>query len=173
MATDNILWVCSRPRQLRNDALLRPRVLDREGRRHWSTPVDLLHVGSLPLFLSFGENSRRVIARVRAAEACFPLSTLIFHFGLTGVCDFSGGQPGCFCTKALTQLMGKHEFCLVYDLSAKACLMYRSERAENKPDEQGWQDHWVKCSTTVRPEPPTRSPLGFQFSRVGKFSAMI
>jgi hypothetical protein len=36
--------------------------------------------------------------------------------------------------------------------------MHHSEWAANKLGERGWQDHWVKCSTTVRLEPPTRTP---------------
>jgi len=36
--------------------------------------------------------------------------------------------------------------------------MYWSECAANKPGEREWQDHWVKCSTTVSLEPP-HAPL--------------
>ena len=36
--------------------------------------------------------------------------------------------------------------------------MNRSESVANKRDGRGWQDHWEKCSTTVRLEPP-HAPL--------------
>lgn len=108
MDADNALWVRACHLQLCNDALLRSGVPDREGRRPWSTPVDLLHVRALRLFLPSGDSSPRVIVRLRAIEASFLFS--VVHFELTGVCDPPGGPPDCSCTKALTQLMGERVF---------------------------------------------------------------
>ena len=45
MATDNVQRVCACYAQLRNDAVLRSGIFDRERRRYWSAAMDLLHVG--------------------------------------------------------------------------------------------------------------------------------
>ena len=79
MATDNSLRVYACRAQLFNDAVLRPGVLDRERRRDWPAPVDLLHVGSFRL--PFDEKiSRCVIVRPRVADSSLPLYMPIFCF---------------------------------------------------------------------------------------------
>lgn len=149
MATDNVFRVCPCPVQLCNDALLRPGVLDREGGRHWSATVDLFHVGFLRLFPS---PLKRISA---ASSSLLSRSMCILIVSKTdGVCGCIGGPPDCFCIRALTQSMGERgPYFGMWDV-----LMYRSECVANKPDEQEWQDRWVKCSTTVRLEPPHAPP---------------
>ena len=55
--------------------------------------------------------------------------------------------------------MGEQGFHFDMGFAGRGVLTYGSESVANKPDEQGWQAHWAKCSTTVRLEPPHAPPL--------------
>jgi hypothetical protein len=126
---DHVLRVLARRVQLCDDALLRPGVLDREGRCNRSTPVDLLHVRS-PRFPPSPERAPcRATARPRAAESPLPFYSPAIHLELTNVRDHEGGPPDCSYIRALTRSMGKRGFHPSMGFVGCNTLMYWLERA--------------------------------------------
>ena len=122
---DHVLRVLARRVQLCDDALLRPGVLDRKGRGHRSTSVDLLHVRP-PRFPHPPK-----IPLAAPPHVIAPPSLLFrsIRLRLTNVRNHEGGPPDCSYIRALTRSTGKRGF--HYSMGFVGCntLMCWPERA--------------------------------------------